>query len=71
VHQRTVAHKESVRAWVTDLAGEAGAKDPAGLARTLTLLLDGGLADGAVVADPRVAESARESARILVAAAVA
>ena len=71
VHQRTVDHKESVRAWVTDLAGEAGAKDPAGLARTLTLLLDGGLADGAVAADPLVAESARESARILVAAAVA
>ena len=71
VHQRTVDHKESVRAWVTDLAGEAGAKDPEGLARTLTLLLDGGLADGAVAADPRVAESAKESARILVAAAVA
>lgn len=71
VHQRTIEHKESVRSWVTDLAARAGATDPEGLARTLTLLLDGGLADGALGADPRVAESARESARVLVAAAVA
>ena len=71
VHQRTVAHKDAVRAWVTDLAGQAGAGDPEGLARTLTVLLDGGLADGALAAEPRVAKSAKESARVLVAAAVA
>ncbi|KRE94144.1 TetR family transcriptional regulator [Nocardioides sp. Soil774] len=71
VHQRTVAHKESVRTWVADLADQAGAADPAGLARTLTLLLDGGLADGALSADPRVAEDARATARLLVAAATA
>jgi AcrR family transcriptional regulator len=70
VHQRTVAHKESVRTWVADLAREAGAADPHGLARTLTLLLDGGLADGALSADPRVADDAKESARVLVAAHV-
>ena len=71
VHQRTVEHKDAVRAWVTDLAGQAGADDPGVLARTLTLLLDGGLADGALGADPRVADHAKESARILVAAATA
>lgn len=70
VHQRTVAHKESVRSWVRDLSEQAGADDPERLARTLTLLLDGGLADGALGADPRVADDARESARTLVAAAV-
>jgi AcrR family transcriptional regulator len=69
VHRRTVEHKDSVRDWVRDLATEAGAVDPAGLARTLTLLLDGGLADGALSADPRVADDAKESARVLVAAA--
>jgi AcrR family transcriptional regulator len=69
VHQRTVEHKDAVRAWVAGLAEQAGAADPQHLARTLTLLLDGGLADGALAADPAVAENARESARILVAAA--
>lgn len=69
VHRRTIDHKESVRAWVTGLAGQAGAHDPEALARTLTLLLDGGLADGALGADPRVADDAKATARILVAAA--
>ena len=70
VHQRTVDHKDAVRSWVADLAGRAGAGDPDALARTLTLLLDGGLADGALGADPSVADTARESARLLVAAAL-
>jgi AcrR family transcriptional regulator len=71
VHDRTVAHKDRVRAWVRDLAAAAGAPDPDGLARSLTLLLDGGLASGALDADPAVADRARESARVLVAAATA
>ena len=70
VHRRTVEHKDAVRSWVADLAGRAGARDPDALARTLTLLLDGGLADGALGADPGVADTARESARLLVAAAL-
>ncbi|WP_200952461.1 hypothetical protein [Agromyces sp. Soil535] len=48
MHQRTVAHKASVLAWVTSLAADAGAPDSAVLARSLTLLLDGGLASGAL-----------------------
>src|SRR5690349_69973 len=59
VHERTVRHKDEVRAWVTDLAEEAGAPDPAGLARSLTLLLDGGLAAGALDGDPASADAAR------------
>ena len=70
VHDRTVAHKDAVRAWVRDLALQAGAEDPDGLARSLTLLLDGGLASGALDADPAAAASAVASARLLVAAAV-
>jgi len=66
VHERTVAHKDAVRAWVRDLAEEAGASDPDGLARTLTLLLDGGLASGALDADPAAAERARQAAEVLV-----
>jgi AcrR family transcriptional regulator len=70
VHARTVAHKQAVLAWVTELAGEAGAPDPDGLARSLTLLLDGGLASGALDADPGVPARAAATARSLVRAAL-
>ncbi len=70
VHDRTVRHKEAVLAWVTELAGEAGAADPPGLARALTLLLDGGLASGSLDASPDAPDVAKASARALVAAAV-
>ena len=46
VHARTIEHKGVVRAWIRDLARRAGAADPDLLARRLTLLIDGGLADG-------------------------
>ena len=61
VHDRTVAHKAAVLDWVTDLAADAGARDPRFLARSLTLLLDGGLASGALDADPDAADRAAES----------
>jgi len=70
VHDRTVAHKAAVLDWVTGLAAEAGAPDPRGLARSLTLLLDGGLASGALDADPEAAVRAAQSARVLVDAAL-
>ena len=70
VHERTVAHKRSVLEWLTEVAAEAGVEDPDSLARSLTLLLDGGLADGALSADPRSARAAKRSARALVTAAL-
>ncbi|QLQ38104.1 TetR/AcrR family transcriptional regulator [Micromonospora robiginosa] len=70
VHARTVAHKNAVRAWVTDLARQAGAAEPELLARQLTLLLDGGLAGGVLDGDPAIAEAARGTARALVDAAL-
>ena len=70
VHDRTVAHKAAVLDWVTGLAADAGAPDPRGLARSLTLLLDGGLASGALDADPEAAVRAAQSARVLVDAAL-
>ena len=69
VHARTVAHKLAVLQWVTDLAREAGAVDPDALARSLTLLLDGGLASGSVDAEPDAPPVAKASARALVAVA--
>ena len=70
VHARTVAHKDQVRAWIRDLAAQAGARDPDQLARSLTLVLDGGLASGVLDADPAAALAARETAAQLVAAIV-
>ena len=66
VHDRTVAHKTSVLEWVRGLAERADARDPAALARSLTLLLDGGLASGALDADPEAPAAAKASARALV-----
>jgi AcrR family transcriptional regulator len=70
VHDRTVAHKQRVLAWVRDLATQAGAAHPESLARSLTLLLDGGLASGALDANPEAAAVARDTAAELVRAAV-
>lgn len=69
VHDRTVAHKQAVLGWLRDLTGRAGADDPEVLARSLALLLDGGLADGALAADPAAARAAKSAAQGLVAAA--
>jgi AcrR family transcriptional regulator len=71
VHDRTVAHKRAVLAWLRDLAARAEADDPDTLARSLALLLDGGLADGALAADPEAPRAARQAATTLVAAALA
>jgi len=71
VHERTVAHKQSILAWITELAEEAGARNPEVLARSLTLILDGGLASGVLDADPAAAAAAKATAEQLVAAAVA
>lgn len=70
VHERTVAHKQAVLSWVPDLAARAGGDDANSLAGLLTLLLDGGLADGALAADPEAPRAARTAARSLVAAAL-
>jgi AcrR family transcriptional regulator len=70
VHQATAAHKRAVRDWVRGLAEQAGARDPDGLARSLTLLVDGALAAGALEpGGTEAAHAAQETARLLVAAA--
>lgn len=66
VHRRTVEHKDAVREWVRKLAITADARDPDRLARSLTLVLDGGLAAGVLDGDPQAAAAAREAARALI-----
>ena len=70
VHDRTVAHKRNVLGWIRDLAQRAGAPEPDQLARALTLLLDGGLASGALDGDPDSPQTARATADLLVRAAL-
>jgi len=70
-HERTVAHKQKVLAWLRDLAADAGAARPEALARSLALLLDGALSSGALDADPEAVEIARDTAARLVEQAVA
>lgn len=65
-----MTHKRAVLAWVRELAVNASADDAEALAHALTLLLDGGLADGALTADPAAALAAKDTARSLVATAV-
>ena len=69
-HERTVAHKHKVLAWMCDLAEAAGAQQPERLARSLALLLDGALSSGALDADPEAVEVARDTAARLVEQAV-
>lgn len=69
-HDRTIAHKQRVLAWLHDLARDAGAAHPERLARSLALLVDGALASGALDADPEAIEVARDTARSLVRQAV-
>lgn len=68
VHERTVVHKDAVRGWVQELAAQAGAADPAGLARMLTLLLDGGLSSGSVDGGADAPVAAKTAAELAIAA---
>jgi AcrR family transcriptional regulator len=70
VHDRTLTHKTAVREWVRGLAARAGAADPDRLSRSLTLLLDGGLASGSVDGLPDAPAAAKEAAETLVTLAV-
>jgi AcrR family transcriptional regulator len=69
IHDRTLTHKNAVRAWVRSLAEDAGAHDSDVLARTLTLLLDGGLASGSLDGQPDAPVAAKAAAIALVDAA--
>lgn len=70
IHDRTLRHKREVRSWIHDLATAAGAANAVGLARALTVLLDGGLADGVLEASAETPRSVKTTARMLVDSAV-
>ena len=70
VHVRAVKHKDLVREWATELAKQAGARDPESLARQLMVLMNGVLAGGGLDGDVRDSYVAKAAAADLIANAV-
>lgn len=64
------AHKKRFEAWLGDKMAQAGAHDPARLARQLVLLMEGVFSTLLFHRDPAYAEAAGAAARALVAAAL-
>jgi AcrR family transcriptional regulator len=69
--QAAETYRRWVRALLTDLAAQAGAPDPAALARQLHLLYDGSGQSARLDHDPAVAAVARAAAAVLLDAALA
>ncbi|AEM81360.1 TetR/AcrR family transcriptional regulator [Streptomyces violaceusniger] len=68
-HATTAEHKRAIRAWLTELAREAGAADPERLGLQISVLVDGTMAAAALEPRPECAEAAQDAARALVAEA--
>ncbi len=66
VHEAAAEHKRLVREFLFKLASEAGAGDPAALAGSLNLLLEGAIAVAHVAGDAAAARDARAAAATLV-----
>jgi AcrR family transcriptional regulator len=71
VEQANDAYRAWVRQLLTDLAEQAGAPEPAALARQLHLLYDGGGLSARMDRDPSVAQASRAAAEALLDAALA
>lgn len=69
-HAATAEHKRLVLAWLTGLAGRAGASDPRELAVRIALLADGATAHASISPGPGPARAAREAAAVLLDAAL-
>jgi AcrR family transcriptional regulator len=65
VHQAAWSHKQSVRKMLVRLAAEAGAKEPAALADSLRLLIDGALVAAHATGNTKPARVARAAAASL------
>jgi AcrR family transcriptional regulator len=70
VEQATADYRGWVRGLLTDLAADAGAPDPAGLARQLHLIYDGASLSARMDHDPSAAVAARAAAAVLLDAAL-
>jgi AcrR family transcriptional regulator len=71
IHQTAWSHKEAVHVALTQLCTQAGAKDPAGLANTLSLLIDGAIVAAHATRTTTPAVEARATAASLLKLATA
>ncbi len=69
IEQATDEYRADIRSLFTELAVDAGAADPAVLARQLQLLFDGGGLAARMDRDPNVAAAAKAAAEVLLDAA--
>jgi AcrR family transcriptional regulator len=69
VKKIAVDFKESRRLWFRDLLVKLGVADAEGLATQLVLLVDGSIAQDLVRDDPKMAQAAKEAAKVLLAGA--
>lgn len=65
IHQTSWRHKLAVQAMLTDLCAAAGAREPAALAQTLSVLIDGAIVAAHATGSTAPAVSAKATAAIL------
>jgi AcrR family transcriptional regulator len=70
IHQTAWRHKVAMQGALTQLCAQAGAHDPAALANTLSLLIDGAIVAAQATASTAPARAARETAAALLKLAV-
>jgi AcrR family transcriptional regulator len=70
IHQTAWRHKVAMQGALTQLCAAAGAHDPAALANTLSLLIDGAIVAAQATGSTAPARSARETAAALLKLAV-
>jgi AcrR family transcriptional regulator len=71
IHAAASEHKRLIRDFLAELAREAGAKDPGGLASALNLLMEGAISVAHVAGDESAAGDARRTAERLIEGAIA
>ncbi len=64
--EAVLAHKHRTRAWIADLATDAGLPDPDEVAHQIMLLMEGAIASAVVDGDPAAANLARSMAERLI-----
>ena len=71
IHRAAWRHKRGINSRLRDLAESAGARDPAALADTVSLLIDGAIVTAHATGKPDAADSARSAALSLLKLATA
>ena len=66
IHMASAEHKQALLDYFTDLARQAGAKEPRRLARQLLMLMEGETVTAFMLGKDRIAEDAKKAAKVLI-----